>query len=196
MPLYEIVYKPNQIDFAKIFQKEHPVILDIGFGSGEVTLFNAETNPKINYLGIEVYESGIGRLLHELQTRRLTNVRVIKHDAEDVVNHMIPSCSLEGIHVFFPDPWPKKRHHKRRLLKLTFLQKALSKIISGGYIHIASDWSNYVEEINTNFKKLSDIVYTEDTKKQLLIKERPMTRFERKGLQQGRLIYELVFFKK
>ena len=124
-----------------------PVVLEIGFGMGETTAEIAAAHPERDFVGIEVHAPGVGSLLREVDGRGLANVRVIRHDAVEVVDAMIPPGSLAGIHVFFPDPWPKKRHHKRRLLRPDFVHALALRLAPGGYLHVATDWSDYAEEM-------------------------------------------------
>lgn len=147
MPRFGIDYAPAPLDWAKAFGREAPRILEIGFGMGETTARIAEENPGTDYLGVEVHGPGVGALLKRLDEHGLANVRIVQHDAVEVVRNMIAPGSLDGIHVFFPDPWPKKRHHKRRLLQPAFVALLASRLKPGGYLHAATDWQEYADEI-------------------------------------------------
>ncbi len=138
-----IPYECKELNFAGIFDNNNPVIVEIGFGMGRATAAIAGENPDKNYIGLEIHKPGIGRLLWEIEQRPLSNVRIIEHDATDVFQNMIPANSLDGVHIFFPDPWPKKRHHKRRLIQRPFTDCIASKLRSQGYIYMVSDWLDY-----------------------------------------------------
>jgi tRNA (guanine-N7-)-methyltransferase len=138
-----IPYENKAISYAAIFGNNNPVIVEIGFGMGMATALIAGAYPAKNYLGIEVHRPGIGKLLREIQERALSNIRIIEHDAAEVFAHMIPPQSLEGIHLFFPDPWPKKRHHKRRLVQRPFTETLASCLKPQGYLYMVSDWEDY-----------------------------------------------------
>ncbi len=143
LPRYGIDYAPRALDFAAAFGRRAPAILEIGFGMGETTAAIAQAHPEHDFLGIEVHAPGVGALLREVEARALTNVRVVRHDAVDVVAHMIPPHSLAGVHVYFPDPWPKKRHHKRRLVDAAFAASAARVLETGGRLYAASDHPEY-----------------------------------------------------
>ena len=187
-----IPYEEKLLDFAGIFGNGNPVIAEIGFGMGGATAVIAGENPDKNYIGLEIHKPGIGRLLWEIERLSLSNIRIIKHDATEVFEKMIPVNSLGGAHIFFPDPWPKKRHHKRRLVQRPFTDCIASRIQPGGYIYMVSDWLDYA---NWALSVLTD---TEG-----LVNEydgfsapqawRPMTAFEKKGLDKKHEIKELFF---
>ena len=191
LPLYGVPYAPALLDFTQIFGRKAPVVLEIGFGMGETTAEIAAANPDIDYLGVEVHGPGVGSLLRQIEARGLRNLRVIEHDAADVVEHMIPPASLAGIHIFFPDPWPKKRHHKRRLLQVPFARLLASKLEPGGYLHVATDWEDYAVWI------LEVLAQTEleNTAERFAPRPayRPLTKFERRGLALGHGVYDIVF---
>jgi len=187
-----IPYEPKTLDFAGIFNNANPVITEIGFGMGRATALIAAENPDINYLGLEIHKPGIGRLLWEIEQKPLSNVRIIEHDAIDVFQNMIPANSLGGVHVFFPDPWPKKRHHKRRLIQRPFTDCIASKLNSQGYIYMVSDWLDYAEwalSVLTNTEGMVN-VYGGFAPPQSW---RPLTSFEKKGLDKKHEIKELFF---
>ena len=146
-PLFGIAYTAAPVDFDACSAARHRRSLEIGFGMGETTAQIAAEHPQYDYLGIEVHTPGVGGLLRLIEAQGLTNIRVIQHDAVEVVTHMIAAASLSGIHVFFPDPWPKKRHHKRRLLQPAFVHLLASRLQSGGYLHVATDWEEYASHI-------------------------------------------------
>ena len=191
---YIIPFHEEKIDFEKTFFNTNGVTLEIGFGSGLATASIAEANQDKNYLGVEVHRPGIGRLLWEIEKRNLSNIRIIEYDAVHVTEKMIPQDSLESIHVFFPDPWPKKRHNKRRLIQRPFTETMANCLKSGGYFYMVTDWEDYalhaLEELNAcAFLKN---VYERFAPVQPW---RPLTKFEQKGLAKNHVIRELFFTK-
>jgi tRNA (guanine-N7-)-methyltransferase len=191
LPRYGVPFKPAPLDFAHVFGRHAPVVLEIGFGMGDTTAEIAASNPQIDYLGVEVHAPGVGSLLRMIEARELSNLRIVQHDAVEVVEHMIPTASLRGIHVFFPDPWPKKRHHKRRLLQVAFARLLSSRLSPGGYLHVATDWDEYAEWI------LEVLLATEleNTAGRYAARPayRPSTKFERRGLALGHAVHDIVF---
>ena len=195
MPRFGIAFAAAPLDLAAAFGRPAPKILEIGFGMGETTARIAAENPGNDYLGVEVHTPGVGALLKRLQEQALTNVRVVQHDAVEVVREMIAEGSLAGIHVFFPDPWPKKRHHKRRLLQPEFARLLASRLAPGGYLHAATDWQEYAEHILATLSNEPELAnrhpaFAErpDT--------RPETKFEQRGLRLGHGTWDIVFEKK
>lgn len=196
MPKYGIAYAPQSLDMNVAFgRKESRKILEIGFGMGETTAHIAEQHPEWDILGIEVHTPGVGSLLKQVSERRLTNVRVIQHDAVEVLKHMIPDSSLDGVHIFFPDPWHKKRHHKRRLIQQGFVELLSSKLKPGGYLHVATDWQEYAEWILEILKAEPQL---ENTAADYAPKPeyRPLTKFEKRGLRLGHGVWDLLFIRK
>jgi tRNA (guanine-N7-)-methyltransferase len=189
-----IPFENGEINFANIFCNDNRVIAEIGFGMGEATAIIAGENPAKNYLGIEVHKPGIGKLLWEIEQRPLSNIRIVECDAAVVFEKMIPPLSLEGIHLFFPDPWPKKRHHKRRLVKRPFTAVLAEKLKPGGYLYMVTDWEDYalwaLEELNTT-QTLSNPSGGFAQPQAW----RPRTSFERKGLAKNHQVRELLFQK-
>ena len=147
MPAYGIPFAERALDFSQVFGRRAPIVLEIGFGMGETTAAIAAAQPDHDFLGVEVHAPGVGALLARVAAEALTNVRVIRHDAVDGGAHMIAQGSLAGVHVFFPDPWPKKRHHKRRLLTPAFVHALAQRLAPGGYLHAATDWEDYAQEM-------------------------------------------------
>jgi tRNA (guanine-N7-)-methyltransferase len=145
MPRYGVPYSGASLDLDAAFGRTAPKILEIGFGMGETTARIAADHPDNDYLGIEVHTPGVGNLLQIIVAQGLTNVRIVQHDAVEVLEHMIAPASLDGAHVFFPDPWPKKRHHKRRLLQPPFVALLASRLKTGAYLHAATDWEEYAQ---------------------------------------------------
>jgi len=191
MPRFGIDYAPTPLDWAKAFGREAPRILEIGFGMGETTARIAEENPGNDYLGVEVHGPGVGALLRRLEERNLGNVRIVQHDAVEVVRDMIAPGSLAGIHVFFPDPWPKKRHHKRRLLQPPFVALLASRLKAGGYLHAATDWQEYAEEILT---VVSGTQALRNPHPGFAARpaSRPETKFEQRGRRLGHGSWDII----
>ena len=147
LPKFSIPFAPRPIALNATFGGAAPKILEIGFGMGETTARIAAEHPENDYLGIEVHTPGVGSLLKQIEEQRLTNVRIIQHDAVEVLTHMIAPSTFDGVHVFFPDPWPKKRHHKRRLMQPAFVALLAERIKAGACLHVATDWQDYAEQI-------------------------------------------------
>jgi len=187
-----IPYEEKSLDFTKIFGNSNPVIVEIGFGMGKATAIIAAENPEKNYLGLEIHKPGIGRLLWEIEQRPLSNVRIIERDATDVFQNMIPADSLEGVHIFFPDPWPKKKHHKRRLIQPPFTDCIASKIRPGGYLYMVSDWFDYAKWALSALTDTKGLVNSYDNFAEPQV-WRPQTSFEKKGLDKKHEIKELFF---
>ena len=192
LPGLGIPYAPEPLDFIAAFGRTAPVILEIGFGMGETTAAIAAENPQHDFLGLEVHGPGVGALLNRVDAAGLRNVRVIQHDAVDVIAHMIPADSLAAIHVYFPDPWPKKRHHKRRLLRPEFVHALAQRLAKGGYLHAATDWDEYAQEILATFGEeplLANTVPDFAPRPAW----RPQTKFETRGLKLGHGVRDIVF---
>lgn len=192
MPRYGVPYAPEPLDLAALFGRTAPKILEIGFGMGESTARIAAEHPENDYLGIEVHTPGVGNLLQVIAAQQLTNVRIVQHDAVEVLQHMIAPDSLDGAHVFFPDPWPKKRHHKRRLLQPPFVALLASRLKSGGYLHAATDWEEYAEQM---LQVLNGEPLLENTADGYAPRPayRPLTKFEQRGLKLGHAVRDIVF---
>jgi tRNA (guanine-N7-)-methyltransferase len=192
LPRFGIEYAPSPLDLASAFGRAAPKILEIGFGMGETTARIAADHPENDYLGVEVHLPGIGSLLKRIAELGLVNVRVIRHDALEVVERMIPEGSLDGVHVFFPDPWPKKRHHKRRLLQPAFVALLASRLKPGGYLHTATDWEEYAQQM---LEVLSGEPRLANTAPGYAPRpaHRPLTKFESRGLKLGHGVWDLVF---
>jgi tRNA (guanine-N7-)-methyltransferase len=192
LDVYGIAYTPSLLDLGAAFQRSAPTLLEIGFGMGETTAAIAAAHPEHNFLGIEVHTPGVGSLLKQIDERGLSNVRVIQHDAVEVVRDMIAPGSLAGIHIFFPDPWPKKRHHKRRLLQASFAALLASRLAPGGYLHAATDWEDYAQHI-------LDVLNREPLLRNSVggfaprPAYRPQTKFETRGLKLGHGVWDIVF---
>lgn len=188
---YAIVYNQNKpMDFEAIFGNKNPVIIEIGFGMGESTLKIAKENPDRNYIGIEVFLYGFSKLLANASKENVSNLRLMRFDAVQVLQDMVPDNSVDGFHVFFPDPWPKKRHHKKRLIQVPFAELLASKLKSGGYIYCVTDWEDYANQMLEVFGKV-DILSNPYNGFAPQVPWRPETGFERKGLEKDYKINEI-----
>ncbi len=202
-PRFVLPYTPSAIDFAAAFvdstgaagpkgTQDRPVILEIGFGMGDATAHIAALMPEKNFLCCEVHEPGVGALLKRIGEQGLSNIRILQHDAVEVIDHMLPLQSLDGIHIFFPDPWHKTKHHKRRLIQPLLVAKLAARLKPGGYLHCATDWEPYAQQ-------MLEVLQAEP-----LLKNsadgyapkpdyRPLTKFEKRGLRLGHGVWDLVF---
>ena len=192
---YIIPFCEEELTFNKIFGNDNDVTLEIGFGMGIATAEIAEANPQKNYLGVEVHRPGIGRLLWEIEKRALCNIRIIEHDAAAVTEKMIPSGSLNAVHIFFPDPWPKKKHRKRRLVQRPFTEKLAECLKPGGYLYMVTDWEDYALAA---LEELTAGASLRNAHEGFAPPQpwRPATKFEQKGLAKSHAIRELFFVKK
>jgi len=192
---YLIPFSDKEIDYKKLFENENGVTLEIGFGMGDATALVAQANLDKNYIGIEVHRPGIGHLLWEIEKRALCNIRIIEYDAVSVMEKMIPKVSLDAIHIFFPDPWPKKRHRKRRLIQRPFTETLSACLKQGGYLYMVTDWEDYalhaLEELNA--AACLKNAYENFAPSQSW---RPLTKFEQKGIKKEHVIRELYFLKR
>ncbi|MDU0809926.1 MAG: tRNA (guanosine(46)-N7)-methyltransferase TrmB [Burkholderia sp.] len=193
-PSFIVSYSLDSPDWNAIFDRNAPRILEIGFGMGTTTAKIAERRSEDNFIGIEVYEPGIGALLNMIDKQSLKNIRIIQHDAIEVIEHMFMPESLDGVHIFFPDPWHKARHHKRRLIQPMFVMLISSRMKKNAYIHCATDLKDYAEQMLNVFRSepsLSNTVRDYAPR----YNYRPVTKFERRGLKLGYDIWDLVFRK-
>ncbi len=192
-PKFGITYKPELLDLTTQFGRaDSKKILEIGFGMGETTAKIAQTLPQCDFLAAEVHTPGVGALLKLIDELALTNIRVIQHDVVEVLQNMLADGSLDGVHIFFPDPWHKKRHHKRRLIQAEFVKILCSKLKVGGYIHLATDWQEYAEWV---LAVLSAEPQLKNTAKDYAEKPayRPLTKFENRGIKLGHGVWDMVF---
>jgi tRNA (guanine-N7-)-methyltransferase len=192
LPLYGVAYAPRRLDLDALFGRTAPRILEIGFGMGETTADIAAAHPEIDYLGLEVHTPGVGSLLKRIREQGLENIRVIQHDAVEVLEHMLGPDAFDGAHIFFPDPWPKKRHHKRRLLKPAFVKLLVSRLKRGAYVHVATDWQEYAQQI---LEVLSAEPALANTALDFAPRPdyRPLTKFEQRGLGLGHGVWDIIF---
>ena len=188
---YGVASVDSQIDLDTLFSKKQPIIMEIGYGMGEATWQIAKANPDINYLGVEVHMPGAGKLMAKLSENEVTNVRLIERDVFEVFHYILKDDSLDGVHLFFPDPWPKKRHFKRRIIQERFLSEVAAKLKPGGYLHIATDWVPYAEWITEVFSKTNlfagGVIARPDW--------RPLTRFEGQGISKDHAVNDFRFLK-
>ena len=188
-PVFGIDYSPEPLDFCRVFGRDAPVVLEIGYGNGDTFIEQAVKDPGRNYLGLEVHEPGVGHCLIRAKAEDAVNVKLISHDAMEVLEHQIPDASLARINIYFPDPWPKKRHHKRRLIQPVFLSLAAAKLVPDGELHIATDWADYAEHIDEVLQSAPefriDLTREHDGDQPI---DRPTTKFERRGLGKGHRI--------
>lgn len=190
-PQFGVTFEDRQLDFAALFGRSAPVVLEIGFGNGETLVQQASENAGNDYLGIEVHDPGVGHCLIAARDAGIANLRLIAHDAIDVLRRQIPPASLRRINLYFPDPWPKKRHHKRRIIQTSFLDVCADRLEPGGTLHIATDWADYARHIDEVVGHSSRFTCAErrehDGDKPL---DRPVTKFERRGLRKGHRIWD------
>jgi tRNA (guanine-N7-)-methyltransferase len=193
-----IPYKPEQLDAATAFHRAAPTILEIGFGMGEATAHIASVRPEDNFLCCEVHAPGVGALLKRVGEQDLKNIRIIQHDAVEVLDNMLADNSLDGIHIFFPDPWHKARHNKRRLIQAPFVAKLASKLKVGGYLHAATDWQNYAEQILEVLSTEPQLKNTTTDTSGYADKPdyRPLTKFENRGIKLGHGVWDVYFTKR
>lgn len=191
---YGIPFSETLLDLDQVFGRKAPKILEIGFGMGESTAIIAQSHPENDYLGIEVHTPGVGSLLNQIEQHGLTNLRIIQHDAVAVLQHMLPAACLDGVHIFFPDPWPKARHHKRRLIQPTLAARLCYHLKPGSYLHVATDWEDYAVQI---LQVLSEEPQLKNTATDYAPRPdyRPLTKFEQRGIKLGHGVWDLIFRK-
>ena len=187
-PKYGLAFSPSTLDAKNICGRKAPLVLEIGSGMGETTSAIAAAHPEADFIAVEVHGPGVGSLLNRVREHGLANVRVLRHDAVEVLEHMIGDASLAGVHLFFPDPWPKKRHHKRRMVQPAFAALLARKLAPGAIVHAATDWPDYAEHMLSVFDGEKDL---ERAPRGLF--ERPPTKFEARGRSLGHPIQDLYF---
>ncbi|MGA2654417.1 MAG: tRNA (guanosine(46)-N7)-methyltransferase TrmB [Gammaproteobacteria bacterium] len=193
-PHYGIDITPDTVlDFNKIFNRNAPTVLEIGFGNGEALVAMAMDKPEVNFIGVEVYKSGTGALFNTLQEHNITNTRVMLTDVVPLLSSVIPAHSLTHVYIYFPDPWPKKKHRKRRLLQTEFLDLIKRVLIPGGYIHFATDWQDYAHHALKVLSEHPGFKRVEDQSQIPFYCARPSTKFYRKALQLGHKITDLSY---
>ena len=195
-PAYGLEYQKETLDLNQTFGRvETQKVLEIGFGMGDATAKIAQTLPEYDFLAVEVHAPGVGALLKLIQETDIDNIRIIQHDAVEVLNNMLADDSLDGVHIFFPDPWHKKRHNKRRLIQAEFIKLLSSKLKVGAYIHVATDWQEYAQWV---LEVLSAEKMLKNTAEDYAEKPsyRPLTKFENRGIKLGHGVWDLVFKKR
>ena len=199
LPRLAIAYRAGALDFAAVFGRTAPTVLEIGFGMGETTALIAQARPDLNFLGVEVFAAGVGALARRIDAMQLDNVRIVQHDAVEVLRDMIAPDSLHGVHVFFPDPWPKARHHKRRLIAQPFVGMLASRIAPGGYLHCATDWEDYAQqmlEVLSHEPQLANSAAAFAAAPANPLCSRPTTKFNARGTRLGHGTWDLVFLRR
>ena len=192
---WSLSYRPSLLNLTETFEREAPTILEIGFGMGETTEKIALARPDDNFLGVEVFNAGVGALLKRIEASSLNNIRIIQHDAVEVLRDMLAPQSLAGVHIYFPDPWPKTRHHKRRLIQPALIELLASRMAPGAYIHCATDWQHYAEQMlavlsaDTSFQNTCEGFAPRP-------EFRPLTKFENRGLRLGHGVWDVIFTKR
>jgi tRNA (guanine-N7-)-methyltransferase len=194
-PRFVLPFDKAALDFDATFARHAPVVLEIGFGMGDATAKIAQTLPGTDFIGCEVHEPGVGALLKHVGEMGLSNIRVVRHDAVEVLAHMIPPGSLAGVHIFFPDPWHKKKHNKRRLIQAPFVASLCAHLAPGGYLHCATDWEPYAQQMLEVLAAEPSLVNTAAGYADKPA-YRPLTKFENRGLKLGHGVWDLVFRKK
>ena len=194
-PQFLVPYRPERLDVPAAFGRTAPLILEIGFGMGDATAKIAQVRPGDNFLCCEVHEPGVGALLKRCGEDRIGNIRIVQHDAVEVMDHMLGENSLDGVHIFFPDPWHKSRHHKRRLIQSPFIERLARHIRPGGYLHLATDWQPYAEQMMAVISAEPLLANTSAATDGFASKPdyRPLTKFENRGIQLGHGVWDLVF---
>lgn len=196
-PVYGVAFDRKQLDLDELFGRVAPVTLEIGFGNGDTLFELARRQPERNFLGIEVHRPGAGRLLKNLGSGNIGNVRVSTHDAVEVLEHQIPPASLDSVLIYFPDPWPKKRHHKRRLIQAGFVELLASRMAGGARLHLATDWADYAHHM---LDVLEEAPWLDNAARDAegfvpRPAERPQTHFESRGLRKGHPVHDLLFVR-
>jgi len=195
-PTHLLNYTAQALDTEAAFGRLAPVILEIGFGMGEATAHIAKVRPQDNFLCCEVHEAGVGALLKRIGEQDLHNIRILRHDAVEVIDHMLPEGSLDGVHIFFPDPWHKTKHNKRRLIQAALVKKLALRLQPGGYLHCATDWQPYAEQMLEVIGAEPLLRNTATPEQQGFAEQpdyRPLTKFENRGLKLGHGVWDLVF---
>lgn len=191
---FGIEFTPQVIDLEQQFKRNAPIIMDIGVGTGDTTFFHAQNHPENNYLAIEVHKPGIGRLLNNIETNQLNNIRVISHDVVDVLKEQIPNRSISQIFIFFPDPWPKKKHHKRRLINKNLMSLLKKKMTLNGRLHIATDWEDYAEHIQALLIEDTELINLAGVEQSAPRPQwRIQTRYESRGIRLEHNVWDFCY---
>ena len=194
-PRFVLPFQSTAPDWDTVFGRSAPRVLEIGFGMGQATAAIAAARPDLDFIGVEVHQPGVGALLREIGTLGLSNLRLVQHDAVQVLLQMLAPAALAGVHVYFPDPWHKKRHHKRRLIQPALVALLASRLQAGGWLHCATDWEDYAQQMLQVLGDCPDLANTADgyAPRPAL---RPLTKFEARGLKLGHGVWDLLFTKR
>lgn len=192
-PLYLIEFQPKLIPFASLFPNESKLVVEIGFGMGDSLLEMAKQNPDSNFIGIEVHQPGVGKLLHGIAEHNLNNLKIICHDAREVFEHCFENGSISTLQIFFPDPWHKKRHNKRRLIQTEFIEHIIEKLKPDAKIHLATDWQAYAEHMMEVMQGISRLENSNGENCYWAEPDRPGTKFEKRGQRLGHGVWDLLF---
>ena len=192
---YGIADIKGPLDCTALFGRQAPVVMEIGFGMGDSLLAMARTNPAKNFIGVEVHKPGVGRLLHEIEALSVHNLRIYCHDAKEILQHCVADNALDTVQIFFPDPWHKKKHNKRRLVQPEFMQLVRQKLAIGGRVHMAPDWVPYAEHMMEVMSAAPGYVNASGAGLYSTDAERPLTKFEKRGQRLGHAVHDLVFIK-
>jgi len=194
-PRFVLPFQATPLDAGAVFTREAPLVLEIGFGMGQATAEIAQARPETDFVGVEVHTPGVGALLKRIGELDLTNLRIVQHDAVEVLRQMVAPASLAGIHIYFPDPWHKKKHHKRRLIQPDFVALLASRLAPGGYLHCATDWQDYAEQMLAVLGGEPALVNTSAVGYAPRPDWRPLTKFENRGLKLGHGVWDLLFVR-
>ncbi len=192
---YVLEYQARELDVDALFGRPAPLTVEIGFGMGDSLLEMAEAAPDQNFLGIEVHKPGVGKLLHGIKQRNISNLRVMCHDAKEIVEHCLAKHSVQRFLIFFPDPWHKKRHNKRRIVQPEFVEQLTSRLVAGGQLHLATDWQHYAEHMLDVLEADSVLVNSNGAGQYWDEPARPETKFERRGQRLGHGVWDLLYHK-
>jgi tRNA (guanine-N7-)-methyltransferase len=196
-PRFVLPYRASPLDATAAFGRAAPLVLEVGFGMGQATAEVAAAQPQLNYLGVEVHPPGVGALLKRVGELHLQNIRIVQHDAVEVLTHMLAPASLAGIHIWFPDPWHKKRHHKRRLIQAPLVQLLASRLQPGGSLHLATDWQPYAEQMLEVLNGEPLLHNTASSGRYVPRPDsRPLTKFELRGQRLGHGVWDLLYQRK
>ncbi len=194
-PRFVLPFQATPLDAGAVFARQAPLVLEIGFGMGQATAEIAQTRPETDFVGVEVHTPGVGALLKRIGELELANLRIVQHDAVEVLRQMVAPASLAGIHIYFPDPWHKKKHHKRRLIQPGFVALLASRLAPGGYLHCATDWQDYAEQMLAVLGAEPALVNTSEAGYAPRPDWRPLTKFENRGLKLGHGVWDLLFVR-
>jgi tRNA (guanine-N7-)-methyltransferase len=195
-PIYGLDLQSGRLDRLAVFTNEQPLVFEIGFGMGDSLVQMAKEHPEQNFIGVDVHPPGIGMILRKIAEQDLTNIRVYQNDAKLVLTECIEDASLDKVQIYFPDPWHKKRHHKRRLIQSEFMGLLLPKLKPGGIIHLATDWQSYAEQMIEVLSAIDDLKNCADVGNFSMQHERPVTKFEKRGERLGHKVWDLLFKKR